>query len=102
MPMTSTITKFRDYVMEGPGTSSDEQRAVTLGIQTAVAKVLAKEEQNHIVFESLFTPPENDLFDQHPQIGMKSIMGPDTLYLWEARKTERLSKILRGHSKGNQ
>jgi len=63
---------------------------------------IAKEEQIHIVFESLFTPSENDLFDQHPLIGMKSIMGPDTLYLWEARKTERLSKILRGHSKGNQ
>jgi hypothetical protein len=68
-------------------------------VQAAVAQVLAHEENSCIAFESLFTLEAEEQHDQHPLLGMQSIMDPDTLYLWEARKEKDFPKILEAMQK---
>jgi len=91
--------KFKDYEVEGLVNPSKEPSTISQEVQAAVAKVMSHEHDSCITFESLFTLPQEEQTDQHPLIGMKSIMDPDTLYLWEARKEKDFPKFLEAMQK---
>jgi len=68
-------------------------------VQAAVAQVMSHEHDSCIAFESLFTLAQEEQTDQHPLLGMKSIMDPDSLYLWEARKEKDFPNFLEAMQK---
>jgi hypothetical protein len=87
-------THLQDYI-------TDEQDMVQ-AVQASMAETMkGNTNQEYIAYEALHSPPQENPCDHDDPIAiaMKSIMDPDTLYLWEARKEPDFPKFLEAMQK---
>jgi hypothetical protein len=79
------------------------ERDITQAVQALMANMMdAESKQDFIAYETLHSPAQENFCEQDPiAVAMKSIMDPDTLYLWEARKEPVFPKFLESNAKGS-
>jgi hypothetical protein len=86
-------THLQDYITSEQG--------IEQAVQASMANITESDFKADIVaYETLHSPLHENVCEQDPlTVAMKSVMDPDTLYLWEARKEPDFLKFLEAMQK---
>jgi hypothetical protein len=86
-------SRYKDYI-------TNEQE-MTQTVRASIANIASSKQQEVVAFGALYSPTQENICDDPDPIAIaqKSVIDPDTLYLWEAWKEDDFPKFLEAMQK---